>query len=304
MNVMNQPIFIGGTGRSGTSILQRILAAHKNIYSLKWESHFIVYEHGLLDVLRADDIDVALAGFRENILGDWFQSAHRKGTPREYLAGLCDDIERDYLEGLVRDLDAELSGVNDHSGRIAPIRRFIERIFEPGVNARGKTRFGEDTPSNSLYMLELLELFPEARFINMVRDGRDVVASILSNRFWPINPALANPQNARMKKTVRNGAIFWRDTLEYILKVGRGLPKRSYMELKLEDLMAKPAVSLRRTCRFISEEYQPPLARLVEPEKAHVGRWRETFTHEDIDAFKEEAGQLLVEMGYERDLDW
>ena len=55
MQLNTEPIFIYGTGRCGTSILQRILSFHKNIFSLRYEGRFITTQDGLISVLKKRD---------------------------------------------------------------------------------------------------------------------------------------------------------------------------------------------------------------------------------------------------------
>jgi hypothetical protein len=54
MNVMSTPVFVGGTGRSGTTILARVLGQHANFSMVPVEARFIVDRHGLIDFLKGD----------------------------------------------------------------------------------------------------------------------------------------------------------------------------------------------------------------------------------------------------------
>lgn len=296
--VPESPIFVCGTGRSGTSIIQHILSKHPMIYSLRYESRFLVSKDGLFDVLKDQDREEALFRFRDRILGDWYRKVYREGTEREYVGGLCTDLDYEHIVDLVEWLQDALAHADSRPEEFRLVRRFVEGMFLPGMTKEGKNRFLEKTPSNLLYMPELLAVFPEARFVHMVRDGRDVAASILANDFWPINPGRLMETTNNLPKTIRNSAIFWREFLSYGRDVGRQLPPGTYMEVRLEDLVADPERTLDEIAEHVGVQPEPRLSRLVDPERAHVGRWRQAFSEEDLQVFESEAGDLLMEFGY------
>ena len=295
---MRPPIFICGTGRSGTTILQLILARHSRIFATRYEGRFIVSPGGLLELKRSLLAAPAVGRFKELLLGEWYQKVYRKGTPQEYVGGLHVDIGREELERLVADLDQWLAGALNGA-----LRSMIEGFYGPLVQRKGKARWLEKTPTNLVYMPELYRLFPEAKFLHIIRDGRDVAVSIVRN-FWPIgdNPVVEQKFH-KVPRTIRNAARFWRVYLEKGLELACQLPPEAYKEIRLEQLIAEPEATLRDICAFIDEPFEQRL--LTVPVRAdRGGRWRQVFSEQDKADFKAEAGELLVRMGYAQDDGW
>lgn len=301
----NAPIFVCGTGRSGTTILQYLLSKHPRIYSLRYESRFIVHDDGLVHFLNDPDIQQWFYSFKQRLLGEWYRRVYRQGTPREYVGGLCSDVDQHQIEGLLARLEDGLGIASSRDDRAILARDFIESMFGIGMRETQKSRFLEKTPSNLLYMTELLEMFPEAKLIHIIRDGRDVATSVLRNQFWPINPTLLRSDAPRpTAKTVRNAAIFWRDFLEFGIVEGRKLPASTYLEIRMEDLVQDPERQLDKVFEHIEEEPDYDIVRFLDPSRAHIGSWTDMFERSDVEAFKEEAGQLLIDLGYEQDENW
>ena len=299
------PIFICGTGRCGTSILQLLISKHRNLFSLRYEGRFVTSTGGLTSILAKNNDRETLPVFREKIFGEWYKKKYRKGTLQEYVGGLCANIRsREDIQPLVADLEKSLHQAVGKQGRIQTVRQFVCRFYELAMTGTGKNRWIEKTPTNILYMKELLEIFPGSKLIHIYRDGRDVAGSIVANNFWPIwkNNVLKFPSELR-DISVRNCAIYWRELLQYAFKTASSLSQNSHLKLKLEDLVDDPKTQLEKICDFVGEKFDEKMIAL-NLSQHNIGRWRKTFTKEDVTDFKKEAGDLLVEMGYEIDNEW
>jgi hypothetical protein len=157
-------------------------------------------------------------------------------------------------------------------------------------------------PNYVLHITRLAELFPDAQFVHVLRDGREVSASLVERPWGPRRAVAAALQWVR---SVRTG-----------LSAGRALGPERYMEVRLEDLVADPEQRLREICRFLAEEYVPGM--LDYPERAsaaplagtrdheHVGRpptaglrdWRAKLSARDQAAVEAACRDLLAELGY------
>src|SRR5213082_930585 len=117
---------------------------------------------------------------------------------------------------------------------------------------QGKTRWGDKTP---LYMqqLPLLErLFPDARWVHLVRDGRDAALSFLEL------PAGFSGKTWAQPRTVAQFAARWRTEILAARRLGRHAGGR-YLELRYEDLVADPERELRRVCEHASLSWEPAM---------------------------------------------
>lgn len=184
----------------------------------------------------------------------------------------------------------------------------------------GKTRWGDKTPGYVFHMRRIQDMLPEAHFIHLIRDGRDVALSWRQTWFSP------GPDMETL-------AQHWKQAVLAGLE-GRTSVAR-YLEVRYEDLIRDTAPVLRRICDFISLDLQPAMlnyfetspARLAEHAERRrsdgtllVGRaqrleqqrlttqpplaeraqaWRTTLTPAERRAFASVAGDLLLEMGYE-----
>jgi hypothetical protein len=296
------PIFIGGTGRSGTTILLQVLRAHSRIFGTRYEGRFLVSRFGLLELERKGFSPEAFEEFRTLVLGDWFKKTYKAGTPAEYEGGLHKEVERADLEAAVAALEQAAFGAAP-GDLAAHVREFTARIFESPMRKLGKARWIEKTPTNLLHMQQLHWIFPSARFIHIYRDGRDVAASIVANGWWPIVDETAKESFAGVPVTVENAARFWRLHLQQGFEQARGIPGETLLTLSLESLIEDRERVLAGICEFLEEPLDPKILR-VSLEAGHVGRWRDTFSEEERAAFKSEAGEMLIQLGYESDGAW
>jgi hypothetical protein len=184
----------------------------------------------------------------------------------------------------------------------------ISAVFEAYAAERGKPRWGDKTP---LYMqhLPLLErLFPEARFVHLVRDGRDAALSFLSMPAGIMTAGWGHPRDAA------GFASQWVTEVRAARDLGARVGPGRYHELRYEALVADPAAELRQVCVFAGLDYDDEMLgyvgqtesarkehqqRLNEPPRVGVRDWRTGMAADDRAAFEAVAGDQLDELGYE-----
>ena len=184
----------------------------------------------------------------------------------------------------------------------------IAAVFEAYAAERGKPRWGDKTP---LYMqhLPLLErLFPSARFVHLIRDGRDAALSYLAVPEGIMTAGWGHPHDAA------GFAAQWATEVRDARALGRRVGEARYLELGYEALVADAPGSLREVCRFAGLEYDDGMLgyvgetesarkahqqRLNEPPRVGVRDWRTEMAPIDVAAFESVAGDLLAELGYE-----
>jgi hypothetical protein len=232
---VNTPFFIVGAQRSGTTLLRLMLAAHPRI-AIPPESHFIP------DLLR---IERRLGGG---------------------LAGIREDVAR-MLVTHDRLVDFELGPafIRETVQRLWPLttRGITEALFAEYARRQGKPRWGDKTPRHCNFLPELGALFPEARFIHVVRDGRDTAMSSVKAAFGP--------------KSFTPAAYLWRDSVRAARRGARALEPDRWMELRYEDLLAEPAAALERACAFLGEEFHEDMLRYAERAEGLVASWERSW---------------------------
>ena len=204
--------FVVGATRSGTTLLRLMLDAHPEI-AIPSETHFIP------DLIKAREKHGASPERMLEML-----TSHRRWGDFH--------IEADELAERWAALP-ELTGP-------AAVREFFKLY---GDKQGGPPRWGDKTPGYVKRMREIQEYLPEARFIHLIRDGRDVALSILKQSFGP--------------ETIEAAAERWRG------RVLRGRAQQPYlgfyMEVKFEDLVLDTEGQLRRICEFIELDFDPAM---------------------------------------------
>jgi Sulfotransferase family len=269
--------FIVARGRSGTTLLRAMFDSHPDM-AVPPESHFLV-----------------TMGLR------------RRRFERD--GGL--DVDR-FVEDLTREygfrrwaLDPKavrqrLSGT--HAATYADAMRDVFALY---AEEHGKTRYAEKTPMNVMHIPFLARVFPEARFIHLIRDGRDVALSYLDTDFGV--------------ESVGESAIYWRRFVRKGRRDGERLGLR-YREVRYEELLADPEHILRSLCAFMELPYDSAMLtyhrqadRILEttshrehheslrlPPTRGLRDWRTQMNDRSLALFEALAGDLLDQVGYER----
>jgi hypothetical protein len=277
-------LFIVGCARSGTTLLQRMVDAHPEIAvtpSMHWISGYLK-EH---KVKRPDDLVTPdlIHGLFENSRFARFQ------------------IRREELEKL------------SNSGASLTYSEFVSGIFDLYGKAEGKPLVGNKTAPHVRSIPDLHALWPEAKFVHIIRDGRDVCLSAIN---WERSSNLASRFPSWGEDPVTTAALWWEWHLRLGREAGGSLGPGLYHELRYEDLVAHPEKVCATLCAFLAVPYADAMLRFHEgrtktkptlsaknawlPVTAGLRDWRSDMPTEDVDRFEAVAGDLLEELGYER----
>ena len=272
------PIFVVGCPRSGTTMLRLMLDAHPEL-AIPPESHFIP----LVARVRA-------------------RYDQPSGVDAEHLAA-------DVMRGIrFRDwrLPPETVRVAIRKRRPATLADAIECFFVAYADAHGKTRWGDKTPGYSIELPLISELFPEAVFVHLIRDGRNVALSLM--------------EVPRPPRSFAEAAQVWRSRVSTGRADGRTLGPERYLELRYEALVDDPESALRAICAMAALEYTPAMlayhrgdpaasvpernwghhANLARPPTTGLRDWRDRMSAADQQLFEAVAGGVLSDLGYER----
>jgi hypothetical protein len=181
----------------------------------------------------------------------------------------------------------------------------IESIYRLYAESEGKPRFGDKTPLYMQHLDVLDRAFPDARYVHIVRDGRDAACSLLAMTRKP-------RFNLTRPRGVGDFAVAWQREVRAAREFGR---THAYHEVRYEDLVEQPGQRLREVCAFLELEYEPGMLeyhrredpslyadhpRLAEPPVPDTRSWRREMRPADAELFETIAGDLLAELGYER----
>ncbi|HKI93019.1 MAG TPA: sulfotransferase [Gaiellaceae bacterium] len=190
------------------------------------------------------------------------------------------------------------------------LRRVLERVRRLGL--AGGLRGVEQTPETVHVLGAALAAYPEALAVHSLRDGRDVVCSLLERgwlsggrdgtddaglaygaqaRFWVESERHAEFAQA---SDARRAAWAWR---RYVEAARAAAPERT-LELRYESLAASPDSAAERLAAFLGSAPAPLLAALAGFRSSSVGRWRRDLSPEQLADVVAEAGPLLRELSY------
>ena len=269
------PVFIFGCHRSGTTLLGSQLGSNRDCVCIpEFPSKFI-------PARQKQDMRQELKVLLREVSSHW----------RFKLWDFPLNINR-----------APIDSFNDE------ISRLLEWIISQFAEAQGRqkaTYWIDHTPENLNYLVYLNELFPEAKFIHLVRDGRAVFASTKNLSWGPC--------------TGIGAAKYWNK------KIAAGMAAETYLasvkskctRVRYEDLIEHPAKTLQGICNFLGLKFQDEMKTgkgfkvpnytkrqhaLVgkKPDPTRINGWKEALSMREVAIFEYDAGALLEYLRYER----
>lgn len=256
------PFFIVGAGRSGSTLLRMMLTSHSRI-AIPPETWFLlplVEQFSVDRALSCEELSRAIA----------MMTAHYRWP----------DMQVSTAE--LRDRAAQLAA--------ARIRDLVQIVYDIQLRRSGKARWGDKTPPYIRIIPQLAAIFPGARFIFLVRDGRDVAKSFQSLMVYG--------------KTVRQNTVEWLEANRWARKWLASPHAGSILRVRYEDLVVDPETVLRSICAFIDEQFEPHMLawqdsveRLVPKRERHVHpNLTRSTRHEDVARWKHTmgAGELFM----------
>jgi hypothetical protein len=279
-SVQGSPIFIIGAPRSGTTLLQYMLRSHPRISLPTGESHFIV------PLYR-----------KASMFGDLRDPANIRKVLEEMYRRNAGFLDTD-LHGIDFDIDHLVGQL--HTLGVESIPNLIRTMMELNARGEGKNRWGDKTPYYSLHVPLLLEMFPDAQVIHIIRDGRDCAMSMLGRgKDLDIH-------------NIYQAASIWKQYVDAGQQSGSGLGSSQYYEFRYEDLLGEPLKAVSGICDFLGEEFSESIINyrkssgsgktplLQKPIQAgNSGKWRSTMSARQVKVFESVAGGTLVANGYE-----
>jgi hypothetical protein len=191
-----------------------------------------------------------------------------------------------------------------HSNPPATYPDAIRGVFRLYALEQGKEGYGDKTPMYVLHIRQLGTLFPEARFVHIIRDGRDVARSFMDGG-WA--------------DRIEDATLYWKLQVVRGRRAGQRLGPERYREVRYEDLVADPESVLTSICEYLDVAFDPGMLRYQEsarhwadlssqPERhrhtllqptAGLRDWRHEMPRRDLAVVELLAGDLLTDLGYE-----
>ena len=273
------PVFVGGTGRSGTTIILNMLKSHPNFHSsMPRELRYITDRKGLIDFNFKKSInrEESLRGIRnliaskildltgkgpgpilaERMQSIWWSQEGKKGKPRGLVQGISE-------EQLSQALGVFLK--SQKSNKLEASRTLFYSLSSFQFQKPDVQYFADSTPINMLNADYIYRLFPEGKFINMVRDGRDVALSVSREKWGPNDPYEA--------------LAWWEKRMRLAHSALSVVPADHKLELRLEDLIVRNReVTYLALHQFIGVQEDASVRQFFNDEmlaeRMHEGAWK------------------------------
>jgi LPS sulfotransferase NodH len=268
------PVFVVGCPRSGTTLLYSMLLS---------AGDFAVYlaESNVFNLLAPRFGDLSVKENRERLIEAWLES-------KLFRATFLDAAQ------IRARLSAECHGSAD----------FLRIVMEEIARKQGAKRWADNSPEELLHACRIKQELPDALFIHMIRDGRDVALSLDTQHKW------VRPFFWDRKDSLLVSGVFWEWMVQGGMKQGEALGK-DYMEVRFEDLQADPHATLAKMGDFIEHDLnyerilQAGIGSVSEPntsfkgdQSGPVGRWKRKMSPKDLAMFEELVGATLKNLGY------
>lgn len=255
-------VFIGGTGRSGTHALAGLLGRHSAFADVPIEARFHCNKRGMPDLLEGR---ITLRSYLAKLRGFWWHRVRVDGQPR----GLYNLLRREQLDAALERFESGFE-----ADPVSSCRALYLDLLWPVAERRGKPGLVEMSSHNVRESQTIRRLFPEARIIHSLRDGRDSASSVTGKTWGP--------------RSMGSAIGWWADRLRAIERGVRGsedgaafsIPADRFRVVLLDDLVGPDRDAVYAgLLEFLGVSDEPGMREFFEremtSERAHVGRWRQ-----------------------------
>jgi hypothetical protein len=248
-------VFVGGTGRSGTHVVAKLLGRHFRLHAIPVECRFHVEERGFPGLLAGE---VDKEAFLERLRGFWW-----KGFQTRRMRGMFRFVPRERFDPAVATFDRRFD-----EDRVGACRGLFLDLLWPDAVAHRASGLVEQSCDTVAAAPTLTRIFPEARFVHVVRDGRDASASRVAQTHGLIYP-----------RTRHQGLEWWESRVRAIDAGARAIDEARLLELGLHDLLTDSSrTTVRRLARFAGVRFGRRMRRFylgeMDTEAANTERWR------------------------------
>lgn len=289
---IDRPIFLIGSGRSGTTLLLDLLTKHPD---LAWFSNWFNLHPNypwLAAPLRIWDIPIIGSKIAGRIPG--LLHSHEAINVYKYCG--------------IRDLHYEKRSFLIETDVTCKAATCMRGLIARYLAFRGKKRFITKNTNNCARVRYLKTIFPDAQFIHIIRDGRAVAYSLLNVEWWPNLTLWWSGFTPDEWKREGNSPIelcarHWQHMVHTVRSNAATFPSGDYIEIKYEDLVKDTMHQLSMILEFCDLPSMPAFENAMKRFNIYNSnyKWRKNLSKADKFILEAVLADSLEQMGYETD---
>lgn len=293
-------VFLIGAGRSGTTLLYKTMSLHRDV------AYLSNYHNRYPYTILSSGIERVFRGYPGIKLKSWFKddgTAYFNRARELYIKAIPQPSE---CESVYRRCGAPITPAK-HQDVSEQSRECLRRTFSAILRYTGGTVLLSKRTANNRRIGFLQSIFPEAKFVHLVRDGRGVAYSLLGVNWWADHILFWSGMTpsemlAQGEDAIDLAARNWVEEMRYIEQGLAGVAANKVCELRYEDFLAQPHAQLDSLLRFMGVEpsadkrYRASVdALMLKPEKV---KWMTAWTDEQKAKVLAIQQDTLARMGY------
>jgi len=279
---MKPPIFVIGSGRSGTTLLYDLLTGHEN---LAWASNLSN---------RVPRLPILASASRSKGL----RSMHRAFAPA------METIEGYAHIGLD---NSTIPWVDNSNIDISDLSKRVHNYFEAHCKAWNRDQFVTKNTSNSMRISLLERMFPDALYVHIHRHPYSVISSLLKIGFWPdLNLWWSDQTPRQLEKAgahpIAIAAEHWNRQVQAILESAESLPSSRFFQVSYEDLVHSPESECRQILAFLGLELSDTFKHNIKSQRvstSSIDKWKQAAEKDQYALANPIVSDLASHLNYE-----
>lgn len=286
---IKKPIFIVGSGRSGTTVFYDFLSTHPEVcWFSNYSSRFVNVT--LMPFLhRIFDLPFVGTMAKKGII-----SRHKLCVIKPSEAG---HIYHDYcgFENKIKTTENDLN---------VEVEKKFKEVIERHLPLTGKKRFLSKQTANNQRIRLINKMFPDAYYIHIIRDGRAVANSMINVRWWNDFDlwwfgGKAPEWEKKKRQPIELCGLHWKRNVEEILE-NKSLFEDRYIEVKYEDFILDVRGTMDKVTKFCElSKSESFFAMLPQTLRNMDYKWKSNLTKEQKDILNETLKPFLAQLEYD-----
>lgn len=159
------------------------------------------------------------------------------------------------------------------------LNKFLNQCVNSFLTKENKDLFVEDNTWSILFADDILELFPNGKILHIVRNPRDVIASMVKQRWTPSD--------------VKDITLYYKSIMDHWITKRNLINPNKVLEIKLEDLITNKEEVIQSICDFANINIEASMLQ-VDLSKSNSGRYKQQFSSEDIRYIEQTLSDILA----------